>query len=84
MVEDYSHCHAKGILTEIGYAIVYGGYLKPLPKPSMTLSEARALGGRARAATLTPEQRSAQARKAALARWRGADDASEGTPTPQS
>lgn len=39
------------------------------PKESMTASELASKGGKARAARMTPEQRSAAARKAANARW---------------
>jgi len=42
---------------------------KKPPTEQLTVSEAGALGGRARAAALTAKQRSAIAKKAAATRW---------------
>lgn len=41
-----------------------------MPKQPMTITQVASLGGRAAAANATPEERSARARAAAIARWK--------------
>ena len=58
-------------LEVLGHKLVLDGMQKKNPHAVALGKMGGAKGGKKRAANLTPEQRSASARRAALARWAG-------------